>query len=71
MELPTKVLVYSQILGLSAMPATLVDIRPEGCFELRLTSQGKLHPVLLPVSQTGIVLAEPEPDVIPEENIER
>jgi hypothetical protein len=71
MELPSKVLVYSQILGLSGMAGTLVAIRPEGCFELRLTSQGKLHPVLLPVSQTGLVFAESEPEVIPEENIER
>ncbi len=71
MELPSKVLVYSQILGLSGTPGTLVDIRPEGCFELRLTSQGKLHSVLLPIAQTGLVFAEPEPEVLPVENIER
>jgi len=71
MELPSKVLVYSQILGLSGTPGTLIDIRPEGCYELRLTSQGKLHSVLLPVAQTGLVFAEPEPEVMPEANIER
>ena len=71
MELPSKVLVYSQILGLSGTSGTLIDIRPEGCFELRLTSQGKLHSVLLPVAQTGLVFAEPEPEVLPVDNIER
>jgi hypothetical protein len=71
MELPNKVLVYSQILGLSGTAGTLVDIRSEGCYELRLVSQGKLHLVLLPVAQTGLVFAEPEPDVMPEDNIER
>ncbi len=71
MELPSKVLVYTQIMEQSPIAGTLVDIRPEGCYELRLASQGKLHQVLLPISQTGIVFAEPEPDVIPEENIER
>jgi hypothetical protein len=71
MELPSKVLVYSQILDLKGMAGTLVDIRSEGCYELRLTSQGKLHSVLLPVSQTGLVFAEPEPEVMAEENIER
>jgi hypothetical protein len=71
MELPSKVLVYSQILDLKGMAGTLVDIRPEGCYELRLTSQGKLHSVLLPVGQTGLVFAEPEPEVMAEENIER
>ncbi|MBZ5588656.1 MAG: hypothetical protein LAO05_08835 [Acidobacteriia bacterium] len=71
MELPSKVLVYSQILGLSGTSGTLIDIRPEGCFELRLTSQGKLHSVLLPVAQTGLVFAEPEPEVVPVDDIER
>jgi len=71
MELPSKVLVYSQILGFSGMAGILVDIRPEGCFELRMTSQGKLHAVLLPITQTGIVFAEAEPEVMPEDNIER
>lgn len=71
MELPTKVLVYSQILNLSGVAGTLVAIRPEGCYELRLVSQGRLHLVLLPVDQTGIVFAEPEPEVMPESDIER
>ena len=71
MELPTKVKVYSQILGLSGLDGTLVALRPEGCYELRLVSQGKLHLVLLPIDQTGIVFAEPEPEVMPESDIER
>ncbi|MDD5562240.1 MAG: hypothetical protein PHQ91_00865 [Thermoanaerobaculaceae bacterium] len=71
MELPNKVLVYSQILGLSGTAGTLVDIRDEGCYELRLTSQGKLHVVLLPITQTGLVFAEAEPEVAPVESIER
>jgi hypothetical protein len=71
MELPIKVKVYSQILGLSGLDGTLVAIRPEGCYELRLVSGGRLHLVLLPIGQTGIVFAEPEPEVMPEADIER
>ncbi len=71
MELPTKVMVYSQILGLSGTVGTLVSIRPEGSFELRLLSQGKLHLVLLPVAQTGLVFAEAEPEVAAETEVER
>jgi hypothetical protein len=71
MELPTKVMVYSQLLNLSGTQGTLVAVRPEGCFELRLVSQGKTHVVLLPIGQTGLVFAEPEPEVIPEAAIER
>lgn len=71
MELPTKVLVYNTLLGLSQTPGTLVAVRSEGCYELRLQSQGRPHTVLLPVAETGLVFAEPEPEVPPEMNIER
>lgn len=71
MELPAKVMVYSQILGLSGTQGTLVAVRNDGCYELRLLSQGRTHLVLLPVDQTGIVFAEPEPEVPPEMGIER
>lgn len=71
MELPAKVMVYSQILGLSGTQGTLVAVRPDGCYELRLLSQGRTHLVLLPVEQTGIVFAEAEPDLPPEMGIER
>jgi|YNPBryantNP2012_1023418.scaffolds.fasta_scaffold00790_15 hypothetical protein len=71
MDLPAKVLVYSELLKLNATVGTLMAIRPEGFYELRLVSQGKPHRVLLPVSGTAIVFAEPEPEVLPEDLIER
>jgi len=71
MDLPTKVFVYSSLLNLSGAAGTLMAIRSEGCYELRLTSQGKLHAVLLPVSQTGIVVAEPEPEFGSDLEVER
>lgn len=71
MDLPTKVLVYNQLLSLNATLGTLMAIRPEGFYELRLSSQGKLHTVLLPVASTALVFAEPEPEVLPEDLIER
>ncbi|MGQ9496102.1 MAG: hypothetical protein ACUVRY_07600 [Thermoanaerobaculaceae bacterium] len=71
MELPAKVLVYSQLLNLNATSGMLMAVRPEGFYELRLTSQGKLHTVLAPVAATAIVFAEPEPEVMPEDLIER
>lgn len=71
MDLPAKVLVYNQLLNLNAAVGTLMAVRPEGFYELRLTSQGKLHRVLLPVAATAVVFAEPEPEVLPEGLIER
>jgi hypothetical protein len=71
MDLPQEVLIYSQILGLSGTQGTLVAVRPEGYFELRLTSKGRLHQVYLPVAQTGIVFAEPEAEIPSDLDIER
>jgi len=71
MELPAKVLVYSQLLNLNGTAGTLVDVRGGGSYELRLVSQGKVHAVLLPVAGTGLVFADPEPEVQEVSNIER
>jgi hypothetical protein len=71
MDLPAEVLVYSQILNLSGTPGTLVAIRDDGYYELRLLSKGKVHQVFLPVAQTGLVAAAPEPEISPEIDIER
>lgn len=71
MDLPAKVLVYNQLLSLNATLGTLMAIRPEGFYEVRLSSQGKLHTVLLPVAASALVFAEPEPEVLPEDLIER
>lgn len=71
MELPTKVGVYNQILSLSNNPGTLVGIRPEGYYELQIANKGKIHVVLLPVAQTALVFAEPEPEVETVPDVER
>jgi hypothetical protein len=71
MEVPARVMVYNQLLSLSGTLGLLVAVRPDGCYELRLPSQGKVHTVLLPVAQTALVYAEPEPETAPELGIER
>jgi hypothetical protein len=71
MELPTNAFVTCGIMNLSQTPGTLMAIRPEGCYEVRLTSQGKSHVVLLPITATCVVIAEPEPEFESVEGIER
>ena len=72
MELPARVFVTCQILGFASTPATLVDVRSEGVYELRLQTQdGKVHAVLVPAGQTGLVFAEPELEVPLDSAIER
>lgn len=72
MDLPARVLAYCPVMNLSKHPATLVAIRPEGYFELRLTSQdGRQHLTLLPIAQTVLVFADAEVEVPLETAIER
>lgn len=72
MELPARVLVYCQLMSLSKHPAILVAVRPEGYYELRLTSQdGRQHLTLLPVDQSVLVFAEAEVEVPTDMRIER
>jgi hypothetical protein len=71
MEVPTKVLVYNQTLSLAGTQGLLVAVRAEGCYEIHLPSQGRVHTVLLPVAQTCLVYAEAEPESPPEMDVER
>jgi hypothetical protein len=71
MDVPTKVLVYNQLLSLSGTQGLLVALRAEGCYEIKLPSQGKVHTVLLPVAETALVYAEAEPEAAPEIDVER
>ncbi len=72
MELPTKVRVYSQMLGLSGNPGTLMGVRPEGFYELHIANkEGEVHVVLLPIAQTGLIFFEPEPRVESIGDVER
>lgn len=71
MEVPARVMVYNQLLGLTGTQGLLVAVRREGLFELRLPSQGKVHTVLLPIAQTALVYAEPEAESPEEIAVER
>jgi hypothetical protein len=64
-------MVYNQLLGLSGTQGLLVAVRRDGCYEVQLPSQGKVHTVLLPMAQTALVYAEPEPETATELGIER
>ena len=72
MELPTKVRVYNQIMALSGNPGTLVGVRAEGYYELQIANkEGEIHVVLLPISQTGLLFFDPEPEIEPVIDVER
>lgn len=63
--------VYSEILGAKGAKARLVKVWPEGYYEVRLESGGKLFTTLLPVAHTVILAADPEPEVEALDVVER
>jgi len=61
-ELPAEVLIHNDLLGLKRSKARLLTIAREGYYELNLNFGDRLHRVLLPVRNTVVIGAEPEPD---------
>jgi len=63
--------IYSDVLGAKGAKARFVKVWPEGYYEVRLESGGKLFTTLLPIAQTVILAAEPEPEVESLDVVER
>lgn len=72
MELPAEVLIHNETLGLKGSRGTLLQMSPQGFYELNVRFGERLHRVLLPISRTVIIAKEPEETAVPEDlEIER
>ena len=60
MDLPARVIVFSPSMEIKNKPATLVSILALGYYELWMEFSGRQHTVFAPISQTGLILNEPE-----------
>lgn len=60
MEVPSKVLIHNDLLGIKGNPGTLIRIAEEGFYEVNMAFGGRIHRVLLPIQ--GTVLINPEPE---------
>jgi hypothetical protein len=73
MELPAEVMVHNELMGMKGSRATLLQISPDGYYELNLRlPSGDVHRVLLPIRATVVMATEPEEArVAPSDEIER
>jgi hypothetical protein len=55
MDLPAEVLVHNTILGMKGKDATLLQVHPEGFYELTCYFGDTPHRVYLPVRGTAII----------------
>lgn len=68
MELPIKVLIHNELLGIKGSTADLLHVSPHGYYEVNLKFGENVHRVLLPISST--VLIGQQAEVAAEERIE-
>jgi hypothetical protein len=62
MELQTQVRVYNEAMGVKGAKGRLLQIHEAGYYEVALEVKEKYHEVLLPISGTVILAAEPIPE---------
>lgn len=60
MELPTAVLIHNETLGIKGSRGDLLNISPQGYYEVNLKFGEKTHRVLLPIGETVVIGQEPE-----------
>jgi len=70
MELPVPVLIHNELLGLKGASGLLIQIYPEGFYLVSTTFGSKIHRLQLPISQTVLILEEPEEEALAGEPIE-
>ena len=71
MEIPNEVLIHNELLGLKGARGTLIRIAPEGYYEVNLRFGSNIHRVLLPIEESVVIAAEPEPSAGDQVEVER
>jgi hypothetical protein len=71
MELHTEVLIHNDTLGVKGGKGVLVQISPDGYYEVNCVFGERMHRTLLPIHGTVLISREPEEATRPEMEIER
>jgi hypothetical protein len=60
MELPAEVLIHNELLGIKGGRATLLQVSPDGYYEVNCQFGDRLHRALFPIAGTVLIHREPE-----------
>lgn len=71
MELHTEVLIHNEILGVKGGRGVLLQISPEGYYEINCAFGERIHRTLFPIQGTVLISREPEEAVGSDMEIER
>jgi hypothetical protein len=71
MELHTEVLIHNETLGVKGGRGVLLQISPDGYYEVNCTFGERVHRTLFPIHGTVLISREPEEATAAETEIER
>jgi hypothetical protein len=72
MEVPAEVLIHNETVGMKGSQGRLLQISPDGYYEVNVKFGDRLHRVLLPIARTVLICRDAEEVVATEEvEIER
>jgi hypothetical protein len=60
MELPTDVLIHNELLGIKGGKGTLLQVSPDGFYEVNCTFGERIHRTLFPIQGTVLIQRQPE-----------
>jgi hypothetical protein len=71
MELHTEVLIHNETLGVKGGKGVLLQINPEGYYEVNCVFGERVHRTLFPIDGTVLISREPEDATSTDVEIER
>jgi hypothetical protein len=71
MEIPGRVSLYCPMVDAKGTAATLVSVEKDGYYHLEVNVKGRRHTMFVPISQSALYFADPEPEREVEFEIER
>jgi hypothetical protein len=71
MELPAEVLIHNELLGVKGGRGTLLQVNPDGYYEVNLAFGERIHRTLFPIQNTVLIGRQPEDTTRQDLEIER
>lgn len=71
MELPSEVLIHNELLGVKGGRGTLLQVNPDGYYEVNLAFGERIHRTLFPIQNTVLISRQPEDTTRQDLEIER
>jgi hypothetical protein len=71
MELPAEVMIHNELLGAKGNRGTLLQVSPDGYYEVNFPFGERIHRTLFPIQGTVLIVRQPEDPTRRDLEIER